>query len=175
MSAKSTPTRYGAVAITIHWVTAAGIVVAFALGWLADHADDPGAEVTLLRGHIVFAVSVVVLTLLRILWWIVADRRPEPGPDQPRWQMWTASAVHIALYVIILLMGTSGITTLISSDAVPALMAGAPLPDFEMFLPRKAHGLMAYLLVLLLAFHIGAALYHQFIRRDRLLARMGVG
>jgi len=27
----------------------------------------------------------------------------------------------------------------------------------------------------LLALHIGAALYHQFIRRDRLLSRMGVG
>ena len=27
----------------------------------------------------------------------------------------------------------------------------------------------------LLALHVGAALYHQFIRRDRLMARMGVG
>jgi cytochrome b561 len=30
-------------------------------------------------------------------------------------------------------------------------------------------------MLVLLAFHIGAALYHQFIRRDRIFARMGVG
>lgn len=30
-------------------------------------------------------------------------------------------------------------------------------------------------MLVLLALHVGAALYHQFIRRDRLLARMGIG
>ncbi len=34
---------------------------------------------------------------------------------------------------------------------------------------------MSKLLLALLAAHIGAALYHQFVRRDQLLARMGVG
>ena len=53
--------------------------------------------------------------------------------------------------------------------------SGAPLPDFSEVLPRLAHGIMSKVLLVLLAGHIGAALYHQFIRRDRLLARMGIG
>jgi cytochrome b561 len=37
------------------------------------------------------------------------------------------------------------------------------------------HGLSWILLLLLVAFHIGAALYHQFLRRDGLLGRMWFG
>jgi cytochrome b561 len=175
MSLKSTPSRYGTVAVAIHWTSALGIVVAFALGLMAAHASDPASVPTLVRGHVVIALAVVALTLLRILWWLVADRRPEPGPGQPRWQQAAAQTVHAALYVLILLMGTSGIATLVASGAVPALFAGTALPDFSGLIPRLAHGIMSKLLLALLAAHVAAALYHQFIRRDRLMARMGIG
>lgn len=36
------------------------------------------------------------------------------------------------------------------------------------------HGIVARVLIALLIGHIGAALYHQFIKRDRLLARIGL-
>ena len=72
-------------------------------------------------------------------------------------------------------MASSGITTLILSGAMPAIIAGTALPDFSELVPRIAHGIMSRLLLVLLAGHIGAALYHQFIRRDRLLGRMGLG
>jgi cytochrome b561 len=83
--------------------------------------------------------------------------------------------VHLLLYVVIILMSTSGIATIIASGAMPALLSGQPLPDFSGLIPRTAHGIGSRLLLALLVAHIGAALYHQFIRRDRLLARMGVG
>jgi cytochrome b561 len=38
-----------------------------------------------------------------------------------------------------------------------------------------AHGFMSRILLVLLVDHVGAALYHQFVRHDRLLGRMGVG
>jgi len=37
------------------------------------------------------------------------------------------------------------------------------------------HAWTAVILILLLVFHIGAALYHQFIRKDNLIGRMGYG
>lgn len=40
---------------------------------------------------------------------------------------------------------------------------------------RMIHGLTAYLVALLVGIHILAALYHQFIRRDNLFARMWYG
>jgi cytochrome b561 len=83
--------------------------------------------------------------------------------------------VHSLLYVAILVLAASGIATLILSGAIPAILSGAPLPDFAGLLPRVTHGLVGRLLLVLLAAHIGAALWHQFIRRDRLLSRMGIG
>ena len=37
------------------------------------------------------------------------------------------------------------------------------------------HGLSANLLLLLILLHVAAAFYHQFIRRDNLIARMWYG
>jgi cytochrome b561 len=173
MSLKSTPTRYGSVAIAIHWSSALAVILTFAAGLvMANSAPVPPA---LLVAHIVLGSLVFLLTLLRIVWWIVADKRPAPAPGQPRWQELTAKLVHAGLYVILVLMATSGITTIVLSGAIPALIAGVPVPDFSELIPRVAHGIMSKILLALFGLHVGAALYHQLIRRDHLLARMGVG
>lgn len=172
MSLKSTSTQYGSVAVAIHWTSALAVVLAFAAGLAA--ANTQPLPVPLLVVHIALGLSVFVLTLLRIVWWLAADTHPLPA-EQPRWQQLAARTVHALLYVIIILMATSGITTMVLSGAIPAIASGAPLPDFSGLIPRMAHGLMSRVLLVLLVVHIGAALYHQLIRRDRLLARMGIG
>lgn len=175
MGMKSTNVRYGTVAVTIHWVTAALIVALFATGLLAAGQAESTAKLALLRFHLPLGVAVLVLTLLRIVWWWVIDRHPELPADQPGWQKFVAQAVHIALYVVILLLASSGIATLVLSGALPAILAGTMLPDLETVLPRLVHGVASRVMLGLLALHIGAALWHQFVRRDRLLARMGIG
>jgi cytochrome b561 len=175
LSLKSSTTRYGSIAITIHWLTAVLILALFATGLLAAGQGDPAAKLALVRFHVPLGSAVLVLTLLRIIWWWVADRRPALDTDQPNWQRFLAHAVHIALYLVILLLASSGIATLVLSNALPAILAGTTLPDLETLLPRLVHGVASKLMLGLLALHIGAALYHQFIRRDHLLARMGLG
>jgi cytochrome b561 len=173
MSTKSTATQYGSVAIALHWSSAMAVVLAFIAGLaLANVAVVP---VPLLLAHIMLGLIVFALTLLRIVWRWVADKHPEVPKDQPRWQRLAARAVHALLYTLLILMGTSGIMTIVLSGAIPALLSGAPPPDFSELVPRVAHGIMSKLLLVLLAAHIGAALYHQFFRRDHLMARMGVG
>ena len=86
-------------------------------------------------------------------------------------------ATHYGLYTVILVMVSSGIATVILSGG-GAQLAGAaplPLPDFTLAPPFTVHGMLARVLIVLLIGHIGAALWHQFVRRDRLLARMGLG
>ncbi len=175
MSAKSTSTRYGSVAITIHWLTALMIVGLFATGLLAAAQVDPAAKLALLRAHIPLGAGVLLLTLLRIVWWLAIDSHPALPADQPGWQRFTAKAVHVALYAVVLVTASSGIATIILSGALPAIIGSATLPNLETVLPRTVHGLTSRLMLGLLTLHIGAALYHQFVRRDRLLARMGVG
>jgi cytochrome b561 len=175
MTIKSSPARYGSVAITIHWASALAVILTFAAGFTVGEVLPAGEGATLLLVHIGLGLTVFVLTLLRIVWWLVADKHPAPPANQPGWQRMTATAVHFALYAILVLMATSGIMTLVLSGAVPTLLAGGPVPDFSELIPRIAHGVMARILLALFVLHVGAALYHQLIRRDRLLARMGVG
>ncbi|MEQ1770593.1 MAG: cytochrome b/b6 domain-containing protein [Devosia sp.] len=172
MASKSSPNRYGSVAILIHWSSAAAVILAFGAGFAVANVSEQPA---LLLVHIALGTIVLVLTLLRIVWWWAADKHPSPPADQPRWQQMTANGVHLALYVILILMASSGITTLILSGAMPALLSGGPVPDFAGIIPRLAHGIMSKVLLALFALHVGAALYHQFVRRDHLLARMGIG
>lgn len=174
MGLKSTSEKYGAVAIAIHWVTALAIVGLLVSGTVAAGAPEATKRL-ILPIHAVMGSLVLLLTLMRLAWWGWGDRRPSPVPGQPRWQEWAARLVHGLLYLSVLVLGISGIATIVMSGAIPALLGQGPLPDFLAYPPRIAHGLASKLMIALFAAHVGAALFHQFIRRDRLLGRMGIG
>lgn len=177
MAWKSNAHRYGVVAMAMHWVTAAAILGLLVSGLTMAGMTDDTAKQGIVRTHVVIGALVVLLTLLRLAWWLLADRKPEEPGGQPRWQARAARAVHGLFYVVIVVMGASGIATILLSGAGDILFSGAPgpLPDFMRYPPRLAHGLFAWTLMALIALHVAAALYHQFVLRDRLLARMGLG
>lgn len=173
MSLKSTPNRYGKVAIAIHWSSALAVILAFLAGRTAAGMET--VPVALLVSHITLGLIVFILTLLRIVWWLVADKRPAPVPGLSRFQRIGSAVVHAALYVVLVLMATSGITTILMSGAIPAIISGEAVPGFVGLVPRSAHGILSQILLALFMLHVAAALYHQFIRRDHLLTRMGIG
>lgn len=175
MPASSSATRYGSVAIAVHWLSALLILLLFITGLTAAGQIDGGAKIALLRAHVPLGAALLLLTLFRIAWWIVADRRPVLPADQPGWQKAMARAVHVGLYVVVLMAAASGIATVVLSGALPAIVNGATLPDLNTVLPRVVHGVASRVMLAFLALHIGAALYHRFIRRDHLMARMGIG
>ncbi len=177
MPAKSTNANYGAVAISIHWISAVLIIAALISGFRAANATDLAVKVQVLSVHAPLAIAVVFLTLGRLAWWWFADKKPSPLADTPNWQHKSASAVHWLFYIVIFGMGASGIGMLILSGAGPMIFGGAEgqLPDFWNFKPRIPHAIGARLMVILLFLHIGAALYHHFILRDGILKRMRFG
>jgi cytochrome b561 len=174
---KSRPDRYGAVAVSIHWLSAILILALLGSGFQAANAMDSAAKAVFLRVHIPVAITVLVLTIVRIVWWWRFDVKPLPVEGSPSWQERIAGWVHVAFYIIVLGMVASGIGMMILSGAAPAVFGapGAVLPDFTDYPPRVPHGLGARLLIALLVFHAGAALYHHFIRGDGLLRRMWYG
>lgn len=177
MSLKSSPTRYGTVAIAIHWVTAVAIIGMLISGLVAENSTDAAAELGILRVHAIMGALVGVLTILRIVWWVFIDRRPADATSLSRAQALAAHIVHYALYGAILVLVSSGFATVILSGANLQLFGAAPLPlpDFALVPPFTVHDIVSKLLIALLIGHIGAALWHQFIKRDRLMARMGAG
>lgn len=175
MSLRSTPTQYGRVAVTMHWSSAIAVILTWSAGFVVAEIAPPAQQAPILVAHITLGLIVFALTLLRILWWAFADRHPGAPAGQPAWQVRAAQLVHLGLYVLLVLMASSGITTLILSGAVPTILSGGPVPDFSELIPRIAHGIMSKILLALFVLHAGAALWHQLVRRDHLLARMGVG
>ncbi|MCC2111612.1 MAG: cytochrome b/b6 domain-containing protein [Hyphomicrobiales bacterium] len=177
MAMKSTQNQYGNVAVTIHWLSAIGIVALLGSGFRAANTVDPGAKAQILSVHAPLAIAILLLTLSRIAWWWLADNKPAPVAGSPKWQDRGARAVHFAFYVVIVGMAASGIGMFLLSGAGEILFGGGTgaLPDFGTYKPRVPHGLGARLLVALLILHAGAALHHHFIRKDGSLWRMWLG
>jgi cytochrome b561 len=173
---KSSGDRYGAVATMIHWLTAFAVISLLISGLVIAGETDPAAKAALLRVHVPMGVLVLVLTITRVAWWIFFDRRPDAVKPGSTAQMMAAKIVHIAFYPLLLAVAASGIAMIALSGAAAVLFFGAagPLPDFWDFAPRAPHMVFAYALIGLVVLHIAAALFHQFIKRDGLLARMGL-
>jgi len=177
MSIKSTSDRYGTVAITLHWLSAALIIGLMGAGFLAANTVESEAKTAILRIHVPVGIAVLLLTIARLCWWRFADRKPDEAAGMPRLQSVVAKAVHVLLYAAIIGLGGSGIAMMVLSGAGEIVFGNAPgpLPNFWDFAPRYGHAVFARLMLALFVAHAGAALYHQFIRKDRLLARMGLG
>lgn len=171
---KSSPTHYGSVAITIHWLSAIFILAMLGSGFRAASLADSAAKEAVLMFHVPLGVLILLLTLFRVFWWWRVDQKPAPVAGDPAWQTFSAKAIHVAFYIVILGMAASGIGMLALSGAGSILFGGAagPLPEFSEFLPRGPHGLGARLLLALFVLHASAALYHHFIKRDGLIWRM---
>ncbi|MGW5876683.1 cytochrome b [Nocardiopsis terrae] len=174
---KSSTERYGTMAITIHWISAVALLGLVASGFLASGSTDPTTESDLLRVHVVLGVSVLVLTVLRIVWWGLIDRSPPAPVTTPQWDARLAHSVHILMYVVILAIAASGIALLMLSGTATQLLSGTPgaLPDFAGYAPMMLHRIGAWALIALTLGHIGAALFHQLVLRERTLARIGLG
>ncbi len=174
MPAKSTRDHYGSIAITIHWLSALLIIILLVSGFRAANTVDPTAKAQALSVHAPLAILILLLTLARIVWWWFADNKPDPIVDMPKWQGFSARAVHVLFYVVILGMTASGIGMFVLSGAADVVFGAsdAQLPDFTKYKPRAPHGIGARSIVALFILHTGAALYHHFIKRDGLLGRM---
>lgn len=171
--------RYHPLLVALHWLMALMILVALAAGGLilANMPPDSPDKVSGLGGHMIFGMAIGVLLILRL---ITRTRSTHPAQAQTgnalldRIGGWT----HWGFYALIAGMVGTGLATALGAGLFPIVYGGAAetLPEGLATLPtRVAHGLIATLLVALIALHIAAALYHQIILKDGLLRRMWFG
>lgn len=174
MTIKSTAEKYGSVAVFIHWLTAIMILAALSLGFLASGAEAPGLKITVLRFHALAGGIVLFLTLLRMFWWTLIDKKPRGVEGTPAWRRRFAVAIHLLFYVAILALTSLGILMLIQSGAYTTLFFGGEtkLPDFWQYGWRLPHGLLARILLLLVFIHITGAVIYAFMKRNSYLSRI---
>lgn len=162
--------------MSLHWLSTIAILALLVTGFRAAGAVDPAAQAELLRLHVPLGITVLVLTLFRLVWWGIFDRKPRLIAGTPPWQDRLARLTHIGFYVVLLAMLVSGIALMALSGAADVLFGGTgALPDFSDLPPRALHGIGAMLLIILILLHVGATLYHQIIRRDGTFQSMWYG
>ncbi|HIJ61847.1 MAG TPA: cytochrome b [Rhodospirillaceae bacterium] len=177
--------RYGAVAMALHWLTAAAVVGLIVIGWvMMDLPKGASLKFVLFQWHKSIGITVLLLTLLRLAWRL-AHRPPPPPAGLTDWERRGSQAAHFALYVLLLVLPLGGWAAVSASPLnIPTILYGVvpwphlPVPDLlsnrEQLaeLLEDCHGLGGNLMAWLAGLHVLAALWHHFYRKDEVLLRM---
>ncbi len=167
--------RYDGVAISFHWAIVFLIAGLGTVGLLFD--DFPKATQPFwINLHALFGLLFFALVILRLLWRI-GHKPPELPAEAGEFSRRTSHPVHMLMYAIMLAIPPLGVVAFIWHGR--AFNLGLFTVDFgvksdrAIFHPAEDyHGLLVYTLFALIALHVAAALWHQFIRKDHLLLRM---
>jgi cytochrome b561 len=168
---------YSGPAKIFHWLSAAAVIAAIILAFAMNSAEPGPKQNQLYDLHRSFGALILALTGLRLLWRLYSPP-PPPVPGMPAWQEKAAAFVHRLLYVLLFampLLGWAGTSAFPARIMVFGLFELPPLvgPDRELSeLLLGIHWRLGLLLCLIIAGHIGAALYHHVIRKDATLRRM---
>jgi cytochrome b561 len=168
--------RYQPVLVALHWGLALMIIGLLCLGFfvLENMPNTDPKKLEILVWHMAGGISVLPLMILRLIIRLRSTRPATATIGSPLLDR-LASMAHQSFYVIVFLMIATGFSTgyLISGVFEPN---GKPLPSsFAVFPTFQAHALLATLLAILIAVHVAAALYHQFVLKDSLFRRMWFG
>lgn len=179
--------RYGVIAIALHWLIALAIIANIGLGlYFNDLPDSDADKFMLTQLHKSIGLSVLALSVLRVLWRLVHRAPPLPESMNPALRA-TARTTQFLLYFLMLAIPLSGWALVSASPLeLPTLYFGwftwphiPPLADLTRAqkVPldqdiTTVHVTLAWSAIVLIPLHIAGALYHQFIRRDDVLARM---
>lgn len=170
--------RFHPALVGLHWLLALLMLVELGLGstFLLSFPNDSLEKLHALRNHMIAGNLILILSVIRF---VVRQRTDHPAPPYEGNTLMDRLAVlgHQGLYLLTLAMALTGLA-LAATAGLPAVVfdgAGSLPNDLSVFGARVAHGLIAKVLIALVAAHIVAALYHQFIRGDGLLSRMWFG
>ena len=168
--------KYSSTMRALHWLVVLAVLIAVVAIEIMDFFPKGSAErATLFIVHQTAGLSVLALMVLRLLA-RVATQAPPPVPGTPLVQL-AARLTHGALYVLMVGMPVLGLLAL--------AWGGKPIQPFGLNLPlaltqdktlahwsKEIHESGATLVYIAVGLHAAAALWHEFILKDRLLRRM---
>jgi cytochrome b561 len=168
----STPARYHPLLVILHWLIALLVFAALAAGFFVKGLPNEPAKWVPLGIHMKIGQTILFLMIARLIIHFVT-KRPAPADTGNKLLNMAAGLVHALLYIGVIAMAVAGMG--IAAQA-GLNQPGASLPeDFFAFPARYGHGYIAIFLLVLIAVHVGAWAFHQFIKKDNLFARMWFG
>ena len=169
--------RYHPLLIGAHWLTLVLLIAVYALIELRGIYPKGSAAHDLMKTwHFMLGLCVFALVLVRLPLRLTLHASPIT-PPLPAWQHQLATAMHAALYGLLIVLPILGWLTLSAKGKsipffgfeLPALLApdkalGKELEDVHEFI-----GNLGYWLI---GLHAAAALFHHYVARDDTLRRM---
>lgn len=181
MGTKNTQSNWGWVAKLLHWAMAITIITTGIFMW---HVNDStfwfksGPEIFIKYIHWHKSLGLIALALIIArIWWRRRNPVPKTAPLTPFEEKWS-HRIHVALYVLMVAVPITGwlssslfgsVTNFFGLFTIPAIT-----PEWKegVGVAYWAHFGLSWAIMLLVAAHAGAALYHHFIRKDRVLRAM---
>lgn len=170
---------YSTAARHFHWWTVLLIAIQLPVGIymvnLGARTNFAPPTGQLYDGHKVLGLIILLLVAARLAYRLLHGA-PGDEPTLEPWQRLVSHVTHWAIYGLLLIVPLLGWAAV--SAYGPFQPFGIPLPAIlgqdgamatRLFTAHKA---AAILLMALVAMHVGAALFHYFIRKDGVLMRM---
>jgi cytochrome b561 len=180
---QQSPSRYDALSLVLHWLTAIVVTIAFILGpggfgRLMRDGVDPASRSDIVW-HESLGILVLVLTVLRLLW--LAVRPAAPQIAMAGWMHATSKLAHVALWVLLLALPATAFLAL-GSEAHPLTLLGGVRIDRMPVIADSAiakladwgdvHQFLGNTIMWLAGLHAAAAIYHHVVLKDGALSTM---
>lgn len=162
-------TRYATPIVLLHWILAVLILSSLAAGTFALDPvpnSDPGKAFGL-AVHIAIGSVILILMIARLVIRLRTGAPPAANALAP--------VAHWGLYGLVFVMCASGIATSVYFG-LPGIVFGGTgtLPEtFDTFGARTVHGIVAKVLMAVIALHIAAGLWHWLVKKDGVIGRVG--
>ena len=170
---------YSPVARGLHWSVAVLVLVTAPIGLImADRGARDIWDATtnnLYSTHKLIGLTILTLMIARLAY-RVSHGAPPPEPTLTPVEKGVSTVVHWAIYFMLFAVpigGYLGISYYPALDIFGVKVPGLVTPNEDTAKAVfKLHGLGAFVLLGLVALHIGAALMHGFVKKDGVLGRM---
>ena len=170
--------RYTRTVMAIHWLSAFVVMAAFVTGLEGPaRVIFSDAHLSDRQWHETLGVTIVALTLLRVVWRLLAGARA-PKLPMPRWMHIASKALQGFLYLLLLAVPITGLITVGTGGHGIELLGGAhimppaPLNEALSHQLGDIHKLMGDAIMWLAGVHAVAALFHHYVLRDGVLNSM---
>jgi len=171
---------YTMAARVLHWITALFILLMIPLGVMIANGWGGSQKDLLYDLHRSLGAVLILILVLRLFYRLANPPLPLPN-DIPAMQQRAANMTHWSLYALLIAEPFLGWAATSAYPAAVTVFGWFKLPSIWPVnsalseLLFSVHRWIAFAIAFLVVAHIAAALYHHFVRKDRMLMRMVTG
>ena len=167
---------YGPTAKIFHWLIFLLLAAQYAIGSIMPHIGRKTLDEGWVSWHLSVGAAILAVIVARFVWRLF---HPVALPDTlQKWEIALSRFTHFTLYALVFVMTVLGWAAANSRGWDVILFGFIPLPALAAkgaawgHEAGDIHNILVYVLLGFIVLHVAGALYHYFIRRDRVLQRM---